>query len=182
MKLNHTILTAIATTALVVGSALSALASPAVLTAQNSRARINVRSQPTTQAVSPHYGLPGDRVDALWSTTGRDNARWYYVKFPRSGAEGWVRGDLLTLTSDDFPKHLYEIEARRRQVQRQHQKFVGWEITDVKKDLRYRRIPSSDNFRGKMSFVVEHEYRVTVSYNPHNHRVSRVEVHTTMGS
>lgn len=59
-------------------------------------ARINVRSQPTTQSTSPHYGLDGDRVQVLNQTIGRDGHEWYYIQF-RSGAEGWVRGDLIDI-------------------------------------------------------------------------------------
>ena len=59
-------------------------------------ARINVRSAPTVQAASPHYGMDGDRVTVLKQTEGRDGYVWYYIRF-RSGAEGWVRGDLVQL-------------------------------------------------------------------------------------
>jgi hypothetical protein len=56
--------------------------------------RINVRSAPSTQANSPHFGLSGDIVQILDSTEGRDGYTWQYVQFP-SGAKGWVRGDLV---------------------------------------------------------------------------------------
>jgi len=57
--------------------------------------RINVRSQPSTSASSPSYGLSGDRVDILRETRGADGYPWYYVEFPRSGVRGWIRGDLV---------------------------------------------------------------------------------------
>ncbi len=56
--------------------------------------RINVRSAPSTQASSPHFGLTGDIVQILDSASGRDGYLWQYVQFP-SGAKGWVRGDLV---------------------------------------------------------------------------------------
>jgi len=64
-----------------------------------SRQRINVRSAPSTNASSPHYGLTGDVVQVLTQKTGSDGYVWRYVKFP-SGAEGWVRGDLIQAMSE----------------------------------------------------------------------------------
>jgi Bacterial SH3 domain len=97
MKINHVILTAIATTALTLGSALSAFAAAGVLTSQNPNSRINIRSQPSTRASSPHYGFRGDKVTVIRSTQGRDGYEWYYIRFIKSGAQGWVRGDLIML-------------------------------------------------------------------------------------
>lgn len=65
-----------------------------ILVAGSAGSRINVRSAPSTQAASPHYGLEGDRVRVLRKTRVADGALWYYVRFD-SGAEGWVRGDLI---------------------------------------------------------------------------------------
>ena len=76
------------------GIAMSAEARPASLIAQNPSSRINVRSAPTTQASTPHYGVVGDRVEVLKFIVGRDQYAWNYVKF-RSGAKGWVRGDFV---------------------------------------------------------------------------------------
>ncbi len=56
--------------------------------------RINVRSAPSTKAASPHYGLQGDVVQVVDQTRGKDGYAWHYVQFP-SGAQGWVRGDLV---------------------------------------------------------------------------------------
>lgn len=60
--------------------------------------RINVRSAPSTSASSPHYGLSGDIVQVISQRTGNDGYVWRYVQFP-SGAEGWIRGDLLQAMS-----------------------------------------------------------------------------------
>lgn len=59
-----------------------------------SRQRINVRLAPSTSAPSPHFGLEGDIVQMLTQAKGKDGYTWRYVKFT-SGAEGWVRGDLV---------------------------------------------------------------------------------------
>lgn len=65
-----------------------------VPSAGETRQRINVRSAPSINAASPHYGLTGDIVQVLTEKTGSDGYVWRYVKFP-SGAQGWVRGDLV---------------------------------------------------------------------------------------
>jgi len=58
--------------------------------------RINVRSSPSTSADSPHYGVGGDPIQILDATRGGDGYNWYRVAF-ESGAEGWVREDLMQL-------------------------------------------------------------------------------------
>ncbi len=60
----------------------------------SSRQRINVRSAPSVNAPSPHFGLEGDIVQRLTQKTSNDGYVWQFVRFP-SGAEGWVRGDLI---------------------------------------------------------------------------------------
>ncbi len=65
-----------------------------VPSAGETRQRINVRSAPSMNATSPHYGLVGDIVQVLTQKTGSDGSVWRYVQFP-SGAKGWVRGDLV---------------------------------------------------------------------------------------
>ncbi|MEL7359778.1 MAG: serine/threonine protein kinase [Cyanobacteria bacterium J06560_6] len=56
--------------------------------------RVNIRSAPSTSASSPHYGVGGDPIQVLDATTGSDGYAWYLVAF-ESGAEGWVRSDLV---------------------------------------------------------------------------------------
>jgi|GEM_PF-3479488 len=67
----------------------------ASLKAQQADAQINLRSQPTTAAESPGYGLVGDPVKLLRAAEGADGLTWYFVKFDESGAEGWIRGDFI---------------------------------------------------------------------------------------
>jgi hypothetical protein len=75
-----------------------AVAAPAVLSGSEPGSRVNVRSAPSTTSSSPHYGIVGDRVETLRQTQGSDGYTWYYVRFVQSGAEGWVRGDLIQLS------------------------------------------------------------------------------------
>jgi len=87
------------------GSLLPVMAAPAVLYADEPGSQINLRSAPTTQSASPSYGIPGDKVETLRAVKGADGYTWYYIRFDRSGAEGWVRGDLIRfLTSTDPSK------------------------------------------------------------------------------
>ncbi|MEM1367533.1 MAG: SH3 domain-containing protein [Cyanobacteria bacterium P01_H01_bin.15] len=74
------------------------LAEPfAYLRANDPTSRINVRKYPTSESYAPHYGLPGDRVEILEEIDADDGYTWYYVKFVESGAEGWIRGDLIAI-------------------------------------------------------------------------------------
>lgn len=65
------------------------------LTAAQADSQINLRSQPTTQSASRGYGLPGDQIQLQQLAEGEGGFSWYYVKFAKSGAEGWVRGDFI---------------------------------------------------------------------------------------
>ncbi len=66
----------------------------AQLIASQPGSQINLRSRPTTSSDSNGYGLVGDSVMLLRSTTASDGT-WYFVKFDQSGAEGWIRGDFI---------------------------------------------------------------------------------------
>jgi hypothetical protein len=68
---------------------------PAVLTASNVQAEINLRSEPSVEARSDGYGLVGDPVTLLKTAADGGPVPWYYVKFDGSGAEGWIRGDFI---------------------------------------------------------------------------------------
>lgn len=69
------------------------------LRASDPGARINVRSEPTIDSPSPHYGVPGDKVEVLRCVNDRDihgsGLNWCDVRFVQSGATGWVRSDFI---------------------------------------------------------------------------------------
>lgn len=69
------------------------------LRASDPGSRINVRSEPTIDSPSPHYGLPGDKVEVLRCVEDRDihgsGLNWCDVRFVQSGAMGWVRSDFI---------------------------------------------------------------------------------------
>lgn len=69
------------------------------LRASNPNSRINVRSQPTINSSSPHYGLPGDQVKVMQCVQDQDKAgsdlNWCKVQFVKSQATGWVRSDFI---------------------------------------------------------------------------------------
>ncbi|MEO0458329.1 MAG: SH3 domain-containing protein [Cyanobacteria bacterium P01_A01_bin.114] len=71
---------------------------PGVLIGQDADTRINIRQQPTTAAPVSHYGLPGDEVRVRNYTARYEGYVWYQVRFNDSGAEGWVREDLIAIT------------------------------------------------------------------------------------
>jgi SH3-like domain-containing protein len=79
---------------------LSPVNQSALLIGNEPGSRINVRSAPSLNASSPHYGLVGDRVTVIRFTTGAAGDRWYYIRFS-SGAEGWVRADFVQIDEDD---------------------------------------------------------------------------------
>ena len=68
---------------------------PAVLTASNAQAQINLRAEPSVNATANGYGLVGDPVLLLKTAADGGVVPWYYVKFDGSGAEGWIRGDFI---------------------------------------------------------------------------------------
>lgn len=105
MKIKLPILSALAATALSIGVTLPAFAESGVLSGLQPGSRITVRSQPTTEAYSAHYGLVGDRIEIIKDARGYDGYTWYYVRFP-SGAEGWIRGDYVT-TPVSYPGNGY---------------------------------------------------------------------------
>lgn len=72
------------------------------LIAAQPEARINLRSQPSTDSPAKGYGLVGDPVMLLRSTQGSDGT-WYYVKFEKSGAEGWIRSDFINTAGRATP-------------------------------------------------------------------------------
>lgn len=83
------------------GSSTSPVAARGISTlkASSANTRINVRSQPTVNSDSPHYGMPGDKVKVIQcvkdqDTTGSD-LNWCRVEFVSSKATGWVRSDFI---------------------------------------------------------------------------------------
>lgn len=62
-------------------------------------AQINVRSKPTINSSSPHYGKPGDQVKVIRCVQDQDtpgsDLNWCNVQFVQSKATGWVRSDFI---------------------------------------------------------------------------------------
>jgi len=69
------------------------------LRASNPNSRINVRSQPTVNSSSPHYGVPGDKVKVIQCVKDQDrpgsDLNWCKVQFVNSKAIGWIRSDFI---------------------------------------------------------------------------------------
>ncbi|MEP0919806.1 SH3 domain-containing protein [Leptolyngbya sp. DQ-M1] len=69
------------------------------LVARERGSQINVRSSPSISAPIKHYGLDGDTVAVLQESKGSDGYSWYFVRFPKSQAIGWVRGDFVVFSN-----------------------------------------------------------------------------------
>ena len=76
--------------------------SEADLTASDPDLQITLRANPSENSKSFGYGLVGDRVQVIEQST-TDGYTWYKVRFPRSGAVGWIRGDFVRLTTNQIP-------------------------------------------------------------------------------
>lgn len=84
------------TTAVILAGAIGpAMARDGILKAQDRDAQINLRQSPDVNSRSMGYGVVGDRVMLLDQRTGTDGKIWYQVKFSRTGAVGWIRGDFV---------------------------------------------------------------------------------------
>jgi serine/threonine protein kinase, bacterial len=76
--------------------------SPSPTTADSTNAVIvgnkgetNIRSGPGTNFGVRHIAFPGDRVKILASDQDSGGYIWYKIYFPKSGASGWIAGQLL---------------------------------------------------------------------------------------
>jgi SH3-like domain-containing protein len=110
MKMRNLAVAAIASITMTIALALPSLADPAVLVGERSGSRVNVRSSPTTQSSSPHYGLVGDYIEVLSETRGDDGYTWCYIRFS-SGAEGWVRSDFVSDSSQSSLRPSNRVES-----------------------------------------------------------------------
>ena len=75
-------------------SGLTTATQEATLTASDPNSQINLRATPSTTGKLLGYGLISDRVQVL-DQTAAEGYTWYKVRFPRSGAEGWIREDFV---------------------------------------------------------------------------------------
>jgi serine/threonine-protein kinase len=55
----------------------------------------NIRRGPGTKYPVQHIAYSGDRVKILGTDYDSGGYRWYRVYFPKSGASGWIAGQLL---------------------------------------------------------------------------------------
>lgn len=66
-----------------------------VLTAASDTARINLRSEPSSDVPTRRYGLVGDRIIVQDSAVDSNGNTWYKVEFQESKAVGWIRSDFV---------------------------------------------------------------------------------------
>jgi hypothetical protein len=96
-------LTALATSTVAMMATAPAMARPAVLTAQDADAQINVRAEPSTESMILGYGAPGEAVEVI-RTLGVGSYPWHYVSLPsrydQPSIRGWVRADFVQLSAN----------------------------------------------------------------------------------
>jgi len=80
----------------------SVSSSEAILTASDSDSQINLHDTPSLTGKDLGYGVVGDRVQIIEQTTS-DGYTWHRVRFPHSGAVGWIRGDFVEVVSASLP-------------------------------------------------------------------------------
>jgi hypothetical protein len=74
-----------------------------VLTGSLPGSRINLRENPSANSRLIGYGLVGDKVEILEYTD-----RWYRVRFPGSGAIGWISAEFVG--TDEAPESPSPVE------------------------------------------------------------------------
>ena len=80
------------------GGSTSVGSNEAVLTANDPDSQINLRDTPSATGNDLGYGVVGDRVQIIEQIS-TDGYTWHKVRFPRSGAVGWIRGDFVSVVS-----------------------------------------------------------------------------------
>jgi hypothetical protein len=105
-----TLSTTLSASVLAMSLGLPAWAIPARIIGDVPGTQVNIRSRPSTTATAPSYGLVGDRVEIIDNAVGSDGYRWYFVRFPESRVEGWIRSDFIrqeTATQPTRWSHTY---------------------------------------------------------------------------
>jgi hypothetical protein len=80
------------------GGSTSLGSNEAVLAANDPDSQINLRNSPSLTGKDLGYGVVGDRVQIIEQIS-TDGYTWHKVRFPRSGAVGWIRGDFVSVVS-----------------------------------------------------------------------------------
>jgi hypothetical protein len=133
-----------ASTLIALGLPSSVIAVTATLTANDPNSRINIHTAPSIQSPSPQYGLPGDTVEILRQTKEKDGYIWYYVQFKVSGAKGWVRQDLINLSSS--PNSSSPHNNNRQSTPSTSASIITAQKQSVKAELSYTKHESPNTW------------------------------------
>ncbi len=76
---------------------IDAQTTPDWATLHSNDGKINLRTGAGTVNKAIGYGINGDRVQVLDSGQDSGGYYWYKVRFPNSGANGWVAAQLLEI-------------------------------------------------------------------------------------
>ena len=85
-------------------SSTSFASDEAVLTANDPDSQINLRDTPSATGKDLGYGVVGDRVQIIEQIS-TDGYTWHKVRFSRSGAVGWIRGDFVSASKTNQPTY-----------------------------------------------------------------------------
>jgi hypothetical protein len=112
--------------------------------------KINLRSQPSTTSSAKGYGLVGDPVRLLRSAEGSDGT-WYYVKFEKSGAEGWIRGDFINTAGRATPLSSQASASQTCDGQMEAMTFTAFYDGNGFNLVRFTNLETKNTFDGTLS-------------------------------
>jgi hypothetical protein len=122
----------------------------AQLIASEPGAQINLRSQPTTSSTARGYGVVGDPVQLLRTAQGSDGT-WYFVKFERSGAEGWIRGDFINTAGRAAPLSPQASASRTCEGLMEAMTFTAFYDANGFNQVRFTNLETRNTFDGSLS-------------------------------
>lgn len=74
----------------------------------------NIRTGPGLEYPKRHIAYPGDRVRVIKVRKNQDNFPWYHIYFPKSGADGWIAGNLLKVDGQASYPPQSQIQNRQK--------------------------------------------------------------------
>ncbi len=118
---------------------------PAQLISSEPGSRINLRSGPSTSTAAKGYGFMGDPVQLLRSTQGSDGL-WYYVKFEKSGAEGWIRSDFINTSGRAQPLASRAAQSSQCQGRLESLAFTAFYDANGFNLVRFQNLETKNSF------------------------------------
>lgn len=118
---------------------------PAQLISSEPGSRINLRTGPSTSTAAKGYGFMGDPVQLLRSLQGSDGL-WYYVKFEKSGAEGWIRSDFVNVSGRGQPLASRASQSRQCEGRMEAMTFTAFYDANGFNLVRFQNMETKNTF------------------------------------